>query len=81
MAAVLPGCRERAEAAGPGGRPVTAGLRVGDGVRATVTIAAEITRRVLARVKPGVWIAGRLFGAALVTGATGARVTMDGQWP
>jgi len=68
-----------AEATGPGGQIVTAELRAGEGVRATAAIAAETTRRVLAGVAPGAWTPGQLFGAALVTDATGARVTVDGQ--
>jgi short subunit dehydrogenase-like uncharacterized protein len=68
-----------AEAAGPGGRTLTAELHTGEGVRATAAIAAETARRVLAGVKPGAWTAGQLFGAALVTDATGAQVTMDGR--
>jgi short subunit dehydrogenase-like uncharacterized protein len=68
-----------AEAAGPDGQTVTAELRVGEGVRATAAIAAETTRRVLAGVAPGAWTPGQLFGAALVTDATGAQVTVNGQ--
>jgi hypothetical protein len=68
-----------AEVTGPDGHAVTAELRLGEGVRATAAIAAETTKRVLAGVKPGAWTAGQLFGAALVTDATGARVTVDGQ--
>lgn len=63
-----------AEVTGPDGHTVTAELRTGEGVRATAAIAAETTRRVLAGVKPGAWTAGQLFGAALVTDATGARL-------
>ncbi len=51
-------------------------LRAGEGVRATAAIAAETTRRVLAGAKPGAWTVGQLFGAALVTDATGAQVTV-----
>jgi len=51
----------------------------GEGVRATAAIAAETARRVLAGAKPGAWTPGRLFGAALVTDATGAQVTVNGQ--
>jgi short subunit dehydrogenase-like uncharacterized protein len=65
-----------AEAIGPGGQAVTAELRAGEGVRATAAIAAETTRRVLAGAKPGAWTVGQLFGAALVTDATGAQVTV-----
>jgi short subunit dehydrogenase-like uncharacterized protein len=67
-----------AEVSGPGGRTLTAELHTGEGVRATAAIAAETTRRVLAGVKPGAWTAGQLFGAALVTDATGAQVTVNG---
>jgi short subunit dehydrogenase-like uncharacterized protein len=66
-----------AEAAGPGGQTLTAELHTGEGVRATAAIAAETTQRVLAGVKPGAWTAGQLFGAALVTDATGAHVTLN----
>jgi short subunit dehydrogenase-like uncharacterized protein len=68
-----------AEVVGPDGQTVTAELRAGEGVRATAAIAAETTKRVLAGVKPGAWTAGQLFGAALVTDATGAQVTVNGQ--
>ena len=68
-----------AEVSGPGGRILTAGLHTGEGVRATAAIAAETTQRVLAGVKPGAWTAGQLLGAALVTDATGAHVTINGQ--
>jgi saccharopine dehydrogenase (NAD+, L-lysine-forming) len=68
-----------AEVVGPDGQTVTAELRVGEGVRATAAIAAETTQRVLAGAKPGAWTAGRLFGAALVTDATSAQVTVNGQ--
>ena len=68
-----------AEAAGPGGQTLTAELHTGEGVRATAAIAAETARRVLAGAKPGAWTPGQLFGAALVTDATGARVTVNGQ--
>jgi short subunit dehydrogenase-like uncharacterized protein len=64
-----------AEVSGPDGRTFTAELHTGEGVRATAAIAAETARRVLAGVKPGAWTAGQLFGAALVTDATGAQVT------
>ena len=67
-----------AEAVGPGGQALTAELRAGEGVRVTAAIAAETTKRVLAGVKPGAWTAGQLFGAALVTEATGAQVTVNG---
>jgi short subunit dehydrogenase-like uncharacterized protein len=68
-----------AEVVTPDGLAVTAELRVGDGVRATAAIAAETARRVLAGAEPGAWTPGRLFGAALVTDATDARVTVSGQ--
>jgi len=68
-----------AEVSGPGGRTLTAELHTGEGVSATAAIAAETTRRVLAGVKPGAWTVGQLFGAALVTDATGAQVTVNGQ--
>jgi len=68
-----------AEAVGPDGRTVTAELHTGEGVRATAAIAAETTRRVLAGAAPGAWTPGQLFGAALVTDATGAQVTVNGQ--
>jgi short subunit dehydrogenase-like uncharacterized protein len=65
-----------AEAAGPGGQALTAELRAGEGVQATAAIAAETARRVLAGARPGAWTPGQLFGAALVTDATGAQVTV-----
>jgi saccharopine dehydrogenase (NAD+, L-lysine-forming) len=65
-----------AEAAGPGGQALTAELRAGEGVLATAAIAAETARRVLAGARPGAWTPGQLFGAALVTDATGAQVTV-----
>jgi short subunit dehydrogenase-like uncharacterized protein len=68
-----------AEVSGPGGHTLTAELRTGEGVQATAAIAAETTQRVLAGVKPGAWTAGQLLGAALVTDATGAQVTINGQ--
>jgi saccharopine dehydrogenase (NAD+, L-lysine-forming) len=68
-----------AEAVGPGGQTLTAELRAGEGVRATAAIAAETTQRVLAGARPGAWTAGQLFGAALVTDATGAQVTVNGR--
>jgi short subunit dehydrogenase-like uncharacterized protein len=68
-----------AEAVGPGGQAVTAELRAGEGVRVTAAIAAETARRVRAGAKPGAWTPGQLFGAALVTDATGAQVTVNGQ--
>jgi short subunit dehydrogenase-like uncharacterized protein len=68
-----------AEVVGPGGRTLTAELHTGEGVRATAAIAAETTRRVLAGAKPGAWTVGQLFGATLVTDATGAQVTVNGQ--
>ena len=68
-----------AEVVGPDGQALTAELRAGEGVRATAGIAAETTQRVLAGAKPGAWTAGHLFGPALVTDATGAQVTVNGQ--
>jgi saccharopine dehydrogenase (NAD+, L-lysine-forming) len=68
-----------AEVTGPGGQTVTAELHAGEGNRATAAIAAETAQRVLAGAKPGAWTAGQLFGAALVTDATGAQVTVNGQ--
>jgi saccharopine dehydrogenase (NAD+, L-lysine-forming) len=65
-----------AEAAGPGGQALTAELRAGEGVLATAAIAAETARRVLAGARPGAWTPGQLFGAALVTDAIGAQVTV-----
>jgi saccharopine dehydrogenase (NAD+, L-lysine-forming) len=68
-----------AEVVAPGGGMAVAELVTGEGVRATAAIAAETAGRVLAGAKPGAWTPGQLFGAALVTDATGARVTVDGQ--
>jgi hypothetical protein len=68
-----------AEVTGPDGRIASAELRTGEGVRATAAIAAETARRVLAGVAPGAWTPGSLFGADLVTGATGAKVTLSGR--
>lgn len=68
-----------AEAVRPDGQSAVAELRAGDGVRATAAIAAETTQRVLAGVAPGTWTPGHLFGAALVTDATDAKVTVNGQ--
>jgi Saccharopine dehydrogenase NADP binding domain len=68
-----------AEVTLPDGHTVTAELRLGEGVGATAAIAAETTKRVLAGVNPGAWTAGQLFGAALVTDATGAQVTVNGR--
>ena len=68
-----------AEMTGLDGHTLTAELHAGEGVRATAAIAAETTQRVLAGVKPGAWTTGQLFGAALVTDATGARVIVNGQ--
>ncbi|HEX5302655.1 MAG TPA: saccharopine dehydrogenase NADP-binding domain-containing protein [Streptosporangiaceae bacterium] len=65
-----------AEAVGPDGQALTAELRAGEGVQATAAIAAETARRVLAGARPGAWTPGQLFGAALVTDATGAQVTV-----
>ena len=68
-----------AEAVGPDGATAVAELRAGEGVRATAAIAAETTRRVLAGAAAGAWTPGQLFGAALVTDATSAQVTVNGQ--
>ena len=68
-----------AEAVGPDGQSAVAELRAGEGVRTTAAIAAETTQRVLAGVAPGTWTPGQLFGAALVTDATDAEVTVNGQ--
>jgi saccharopine dehydrogenase (NAD+, L-lysine-forming) len=68
-----------AEVVGPDGQTFTAELHTGEGVRATAAIAAETTQRVLAGVKSGAWTAGQLFGADLVTDATGAQVTVNRQ--
>jgi hypothetical protein len=68
-----------AEVTGVGGQTVTAELHTGEGVCTTAAIAAETTQRVLAGVNPGAWTAGQLFGAALVTDATGAQVIVQGQ--
>jgi saccharopine dehydrogenase (NAD+, L-lysine-forming) len=68
-----------AEVVAPDGGIGVAELVAGEGVRATAAIAAETARRVLAGAKPGAWTPGQLFGAALVTDATGAQVTVDGQ--
>jgi short subunit dehydrogenase-like uncharacterized protein len=66
-----------AEVVGPGGHTLTAELHTGEGVCATAAIAAETAQRVLGGVKPGAWTTGQLFGAALVTDATGAQVTVN----
>jgi short subunit dehydrogenase-like uncharacterized protein len=66
-----------AEVSGPDGHTLTAELRTGEGVRATAAIAAETTQRVLAGVKPGAWTTGQLFGAAFVTDAIDAQVTVN----
>ena len=68
-----------AEVTGQDGRIATAELRTGEGVEATAAIAAETTQRVLAGAAPGAWTPGSLFGAGLVTDATGALVTLNGQ--
>ena len=62
-----------AEVVAPDGHIAVAELVAGEGVRSTAAIAAETTRRVLAGVAPGAWTPGQLFGAALVTDATGAQ--------
>lgn len=61
-----------AEVTWPDGRLVAAELRLGDGNQATVAIAAETVGRVLAGATPGAWTPCRLFGAELLTDATGA---------
>jgi saccharopine dehydrogenase (NAD+, L-lysine-forming) len=66
-----------AEVRGAGGDVRTAELHTGEGVQATAAIAAETARRVLAGVGPGAWTAGQLFGAAFVTDAIDARVTVS----
>jgi short subunit dehydrogenase-like uncharacterized protein len=66
-----------AEVNGPDGRTLTAELHTGEGVRATAAIAAETTHRVLAGVEPGAWTIGQLFGAAIVTDAIDAQVTVN----
>jgi saccharopine dehydrogenase (NAD+, L-lysine-forming) len=68
-----------AEVVAPDGQTAVAELMAGEGVRATAAIAAETTARVLAGVVPGAWTPGRLFGASLVTDATKAQVTVNGQ--
>ena len=68
-----------AEVAALDGPIAVAELVAGEGVRSTAAIAAETTRRVLAGVAPGAWTPGQLFGAALVTDATGAQITVNGQ--
>jgi short subunit dehydrogenase-like uncharacterized protein len=68
-----------AEAVGPAGQIAVAELWAREGVRTTAAIAAETTRRVLAGVAPGTWTPGQLFGAALVTDATDAKVTVNWQ--
>src|SRR4051812_1674839 len=68
-----------AEVAAADGNSAVAELVAGDGLRATAAIAAETAARVLAGVGPGAWTAGRLLGPALVAGATGAQVTVDGR--
>ena len=67
-----------AEVTWPDGRVDSAELRLGDGNRATAAIAAETTTRVLAQDGSGAWTPCRLFGAALVTDATDATVTVHG---
>jgi short subunit dehydrogenase-like uncharacterized protein len=68
-----------AEVAAADGNSAVAELVGGEGLRATAAIAAETAARVLAGVGPGAWTAGRLLGPALVAGATGAQVTVDGR--
>jgi short subunit dehydrogenase-like uncharacterized protein len=67
-----------AEVTWPDGGVDTAELRMGDGNRATAAIAAETTARVLAQDGAGAWTPCRRFGAAWVTEATDARVTVHG---
>jgi hypothetical protein len=69
----------RAEVVASDGTTAVAELVAGDGLRAMAAIAAETTARVLAGAAPGAWTAGRLLGPALITRATGARVTVNGQ--
>ncbi|HEY7430266.1 MAG TPA: saccharopine dehydrogenase NADP-binding domain-containing protein [Streptosporangiaceae bacterium] len=71
--------RAWAEVVAPDGHAAVAELVTGDGVRATAAIAAETTQRVLAGVPSGAWTPGQLFGAGLVTDATGSQVTVNGQ--
>jgi len=68
-----------AEVAAADGTSAVAELVAGEGLQATAAIAAETAVRVLAGVAPGAWTAGRLLGPVLVTRATGAEVTVDGQ--
>jgi short subunit dehydrogenase-like uncharacterized protein len=68
-----------AEVVAPDGHAAVAELAVGEGVSATAAIAAETARRVLAGVPHGAWTPGQLFGADVVTDATGAMVTVNGQ--
>ena len=80
-----PAAVEPAPTPGPGlhapdGHIAVAELVAGEGVRSTAAIAAETQdQRVLAGVAPGAWTPGQLFGAALVTDATGAQITVNGQ--
>jgi len=67
-----------AEVVGSDGQTLTAELQAGEGVSETAAIAAETALRVLSGAKPGAWTAGQLFGAGLVTDATGAQVIMTG---
>jgi Saccharopine dehydrogenase NADP binding domain len=68
-----------AEVVDSDGNSAAAELVTGEGLRATAAIAAETTGRVLAGAAPGAWTAGRLLGPVLITRATGARVTVNGQ--
>jgi short subunit dehydrogenase-like uncharacterized protein len=68
-----------AEVSWPDGRVETAELRLGDGNAATASIAAETVAQVLAREGSGAWTPCRLFGAALLTQATDARITVRGE--
>jgi hypothetical protein len=65
-----------AEVITPNGGSAAVELLTGEGLRATAAIAAETTQRVLGGAPAGAWTAGRLFGPALVTDATGAQVTV-----
>jgi short subunit dehydrogenase-like uncharacterized protein len=67
-----------AEVTWPDGRVETAELRLGDGNRATAAIAAETTARVLGQDGAGAWTPCQRYGAALVTEATDATVTVHG---
>jgi hypothetical protein len=68
-----------AEVVASDGTRAVAELVAGEGLSATAAIAAETTARVLAGAGPGAWTAGRLLGPPSVTGAAGARVTVNGR--